>query len=204
MHQLIPADMAVATAARRVIHRTRGVTHGPISRLMSPSDLGQTLKPFVFLDLFNMDLHDPRAQMPIHPHSGIATITVLAEGDLHFDDARDGSGTIAFGAFECMRAGNGVWHGKEMSAGKSARVRGFQLAARCRTHTRSILDATRCTPRPHRSPQAKQTSTACARCWSQRATAANPAAACRCFKAEPDAWRRWLAQAGTGATFNFM
>jgi hypothetical protein len=39
--------------ARAIVQRTRGRTHGPITRLMSPSDLGEILKPFVFLDLFD-------------------------------------------------------------------------------------------------------------------------------------------------------
>ena len=103
------------------------MTHGPITRLMSPSDLGEILKPFVFLDLFDTDLHDPRSQMAIHPHSGLATITVIADGDVRFDDPSAGSGQIAFGGFEWMRAGAGVWHGREMSAGASPRVKGFQL-----------------------------------------------------------------------------
>ena len=85
------------------------------------------LKPFVFLDLFDLDLHDPRSQVLMHPHSGLATITVIADGDLRFDDPAIGSGRIGFGGFEWMRAGAGVWHGKEMSAGVSPRVRGFQL-----------------------------------------------------------------------------
>jgi hypothetical protein len=41
---------------RRIAHRTRGQGHGPIVRLMSPSDLGEELKPFVFLDLFEADM----------------------------------------------------------------------------------------------------------------------------------------------------
>ena len=40
---------------RRIVKRTRGQGGGPITRLMSPSDLGETLKPFVFLDIINMD-----------------------------------------------------------------------------------------------------------------------------------------------------
>ena len=40
---------------RKIVRRTRGNRHGPITRLMSPGDLGQLLKPFVFLDLFDMD-----------------------------------------------------------------------------------------------------------------------------------------------------
>lgn len=123
-----PVNEHPATAGpRRVTYRTRGVTHGPITRLMSPSDLGQVLKPFVFLDLFDLNLHNPRGGMPVHPHSGLATITVIFEGNLRFDDARDGSGQLGFGGFEWMRAGSGVWHGKELSAGNSPSARGFQL-----------------------------------------------------------------------------
>lgn len=116
-----------STALRRVTHRTRGVTRGPITRLMSPSDLGNLLKPFVFLDLFQIDLHDPRAGMSLHPHSGLATVTVVIDGDLRFDDPTDGTGHIAFGGFEWMRAGRGVWHGKELSGGQSLEAQGFQL-----------------------------------------------------------------------------
>jgi hypothetical protein len=41
---------------------------------MSPSDLGQVLKPFVFLDLFDME-HATFQGMGLHPHSGIATVS---------------------------------------------------------------------------------------------------------------------------------
>src|SRR5712664_800609 len=48
-------DTSIVTTERRIVHRTRGNRHGPISRLMSPSDLGELVKPFVFLDLFDID-----------------------------------------------------------------------------------------------------------------------------------------------------
>jgi hypothetical protein len=31
-------------AIRRIVHRTRGAGHGPITRLVSPSDLGELIK----------------------------------------------------------------------------------------------------------------------------------------------------------------
>ncbi len=67
---------------REMVYRTRGHTHGPITRLMSPGDLGELLKPFVFLDLFVMDGESalPPLEMGWHPHSGIATVSVILEG----------------------------------------------------------------------------------------------------------------------------
>jgi hypothetical protein len=116
-------------AARAIVQRTRGLGHGPITRLMGPSDLGQTLKPFVFLDIFDAGAANIGAMsaMPLHPHSGIATVTVITEGHLRFDDPAIGSGVIGYGGVEWMRAGGGVWHGKEMSPGDAARIQGFQL-----------------------------------------------------------------------------
>jgi hypothetical protein len=35
---------------REIAYRTHGHTRGPITRLVSPSDLGEVIKPFVFLD----------------------------------------------------------------------------------------------------------------------------------------------------------
>ncbi len=114
----------------RAIHRrTRGQGHGPIVRLMSPSDLGQLLKPFVFLDRFaaSMRSRDGGGGMPLHPHSGIATITVFTDGDVTFDDPVAGRGTLGYGGVEWARAGSGIWHGQELAGGSSALTQGFQL-----------------------------------------------------------------------------
>ena len=112
---------------RTIVHRTRGYGQGPIVRLMSPSDLGERLKPFVFLDLFEADMRGLTGSMPLHPHSGIATVTVFTKGDVTFDDPHAGQGTIVYGGLEWARAGKGMWHGKELSAGTSPTAQGFQL-----------------------------------------------------------------------------
>src|ERR1700724_3114561 len=78
---------------RKIVRRTRGSHHGPITRLMSPDDLGQLLKPFVFLDLFDMDT----ASFPgigLHPHSGIATVTYLFEGSVRYEDTSGATGVL--------------------------------------------------------------------------------------------------------------
>lgn len=125
-----PSTRDQSQTPRCIIHRTRGHgSAGPITRLMSPSDLGQMLKPFVFLDLFDANETNLQAMgdMPLHPHSGIATVTVFTEGGMRYDDAASGSGTIGYGGVEWMRAGRGIWHGKEMSADDVPRIQGFQL-----------------------------------------------------------------------------
>jgi len=121
---------AAATMARNIVHRTRGHGGGPIVRLMSPSDLGRVLKPFVFLDLIEAtrDTMQAMANMPLHPHSGIATVTVPVEGALRYEDPISGSaGTLHYGGVEWTCAGNGIWHGKELSAADTPRLQGFQL-----------------------------------------------------------------------------
>jgi redox-sensitive bicupin YhaK (pirin superfamily) len=123
----LAARPIAAQAQRRITHRTRGHGQGPIVRLMRPSDLGEVVKPFVFLDLFEADMSQMRDAMAMHPHSGIATVTVFTAGDVRFDDPNAGEGTIAYGGVEWLRAGGGVWHGKELSPGTSPRAQGFQL-----------------------------------------------------------------------------
>lgn len=116
---------AFATKARAIVHRTRGHAHGPVTRLMSPGDLGQLLKPFVFLDLFGLDPTASRMGFGMHPHSGIATLTFTVEGEVKYEDTTGKKGVLPAGGVEWMRAGNGVWHtGAPIG---DAPVRGFQL-----------------------------------------------------------------------------
>ena len=108
----------------RIARRTRGQTHGPVTRLMSPSDFGRLLKPFVFLDLF--DNHGkPFSGFGLHPHSGIATLTYVLEGSVGYEDTNNATGLLFAGGVEWMRAGAGVWHGG--GGGDPGRTRGFQL-----------------------------------------------------------------------------
>ena len=110
---------------REIVYRTRGHAQGPITRLMSPSDLGELIKPFVFLDLAVFD-GGPRTPMELlwHPHSGIATVTVMLEGAVRFAETTGKQGVLPKGSIEWMRAGNGVWHTGEAAPGY---VKVFQL-----------------------------------------------------------------------------
>jgi redox-sensitive bicupin YhaK (pirin superfamily) len=114
----------ILPVGREIVLRTRGRRHGPIIRLVSPGDVGELIKPFVFLDLFDL----AEAGGPVfgwHPHSGIATVTVLQSGSLGYEETTGAKGILSKDGVEWMRAGRGVWHtgnpcGRE-------RTRGFQL-----------------------------------------------------------------------------
>lgn len=120
------ADHATfAPPTRRVVFRTRGHAHGPITRLMSPGDLGRALKPFVFLDHFELG-DAPGLTMGLHPHSGIATLTYLFDGAIKFEDTTGERGVMQAGCVEWFKAAQGAWHGG--GADETANgARGFQL-----------------------------------------------------------------------------
>jgi redox-sensitive bicupin YhaK (pirin superfamily) len=90
---------ATQERTRQIVHRTHGRLHGPIIRLMSPSDLGQSLKPFVFLDLFD-DEGTSFSGFGWHPHSGIATLTYLWEGSVRYEDTTGAAGFLPAGGVE--------------------------------------------------------------------------------------------------------
>ena len=119
-----PAKSATLDHPRRIVHSTRGHSHGSIARLVSPSDIGELIKPFVFLDLFEGEPAEAPA-FGFHPHSGIATLTLLLNGQLWYEETTGVKGVIATGGVEWMRAGGGVWH--TGGAVGSERIKGFQL-----------------------------------------------------------------------------
>jgi redox-sensitive bicupin YhaK (pirin superfamily) len=110
-------------AERAVVLRTQGHRHGAITRLVSPQDLGERLKPFVFLDLFDVPANAPFFGW--HPHSGIATVSVLHDGAMEYQETTGVKGILGPGGVEWMRAGRGVWHTGGVA--DQGRARGFQL-----------------------------------------------------------------------------
>jgi redox-sensitive bicupin YhaK (pirin superfamily) len=115
---------------RPIIQRSAGRAHGPITRLVSPGDLGELIKPFVFLDLIDAP---PGAGIGggfgWHPHSGIATVTVSFKGAGWYADSTGESGDLQAGGVEWMQAGGGVWHtgGPSATDGGRSGILGFQL-----------------------------------------------------------------------------
>lgn len=112
-------------AARRTIERRLpSKQHGPIARLISPDELGEELKPFIFLDYFNAEI-EPGFGFGMHPHSGIATLTWQPGTDVRYRDTTGKDGILKAGGIEWMNAGGGAWH--EAALLGSGKVTGFQL-----------------------------------------------------------------------------
>jgi redox-sensitive bicupin YhaK (pirin superfamily) len=61
----------------------------------------------------------------MHPHSGIATVTVIFEGSMDYSETTGAAGTLYQGGVEFMSAGGGVWH--DGGPGPTGGVTGFQL-----------------------------------------------------------------------------
>jgi redox-sensitive bicupin YhaK (pirin superfamily) len=120
----IPPDRALNAKPRRIVASTRGRRHGPITRLVSPSDLGELIKPFVFLDHAEVPW-TPEPMGSIHPHSGIATLTTVLRGGLAYEDTTGKHGEVLAGGLEWMKAGNGVWHDGAALRGEA--LRAYQL-----------------------------------------------------------------------------
>jgi redox-sensitive bicupin YhaK (pirin superfamily) len=114
----------VAETARPIVLRARGHAHGGLTRLVSPGDIGELIKPFVFLDYFETDPANA-PKFGFHPHSGIATLTLILSGQAFYKETTDREGIIETGGVEWMRASSGVWHTGGMLGNE--RIKGFQL-----------------------------------------------------------------------------
>jgi len=116
------AVLTASVGERNIVLRTRGIRQGPITRLVSPSDIGELIKPFVFLDLFDVTAASS-PNFGWHPHSGIATLTVLHAGAVEYQETTGAKGILPAGGVEWMRAGGGVWH----TGAVLQHAKGFQL-----------------------------------------------------------------------------
>lgn len=113
---------------RPIVTRTRGQRHGPITRLMSPGDIGQLTKPFIFLDY----VEAPAGGGPnfgFHPHSGIVTLTYPLNFDIQHETSSGQIDVVRQGGIEWMAAGSGIWHRAQplTDAQAGGLLQGFQI-----------------------------------------------------------------------------
>ena len=95
--------------SRSIEARHRGQQHGFIRRMVSPGEVGERIKPFVFLDYVNGQIA-PGSGFGFHPHSGIATLTYQLNADAAYEDTTGQKGLVEATGLEWMRAGGGTWH----------------------------------------------------------------------------------------------
>lgn len=112
------------TKSQTIHGKFSGFQHGPITRFIDPSDLGDLLKPFIFLDFFNAPVQRGFG-FPMHPHSGIATLTWQPGSDVLYQDTTGKNGVLKAGGIEWMNAGGGAWH--QGSFDTEGLATGFQL-----------------------------------------------------------------------------
>lgn len=113
-------------SARSVSSRVTGQTHGFIRRIVSPGDVGELIKPFVFLDFIHGKI-PAGTGFGFHPHSGIATLTYQLDADLDYEDTTGQKGTVRATGLEWMRAAGGTWHRGFVSGNTEGPSTGFQL-----------------------------------------------------------------------------
>ncbi len=111
--------------ARSIEKRHVGIEHGFIRRVVSPEDLGERLKPFVFLDFTHGTIPE-HSGFGFHPHSGIATITYQQAVDISYEDTTGQNGIVEARGIEWVKTGGCIWHRAGMKQ-RGANAIGFQL-----------------------------------------------------------------------------
>ena len=126
---LQPADASVnqGPIARIDVREGRSTTVGgvPISRVL-PTKGRRTVGPWCFVDLIlPPDFDDPHPlEIGPHPHTGLATVTWLMEGEALHTDSLGSEQLITPGQLNLMSAGNGIAHSE---LGTTHGIHGIQM-----------------------------------------------------------------------------
>jgi len=124
-----PVDAAVEQGplARIDVREGRATTVGgvPISRVL-PTKGRRTVGPWCFVDLIlPPDFEDPHPlEVGPHPHTGLATVTWLLEGEALHTDSLGSEQPIRPGQLNLMSAGNGIAHAE---LGTTQGIHGVQM-----------------------------------------------------------------------------
>jgi redox-sensitive bicupin YhaK (pirin superfamily) len=117
-----PSSTSVAGQSRRIALLRNGRRHGPITRFITPWDIGELTQPFVFLCYSELG---PGARTVVGTQPGIGTLTFVLSGALAFQDATGTKGTVTAGGFTWTTPGELVWHAGDLITGEP--LRAFQL-----------------------------------------------------------------------------
>jgi redox-sensitive bicupin YhaK (pirin superfamily) len=109
---------------RRIALLRDGRRHGPITRLITPWDIGELTQPFLFLGYCKFAL-GWQALLAIQPQPGVATLTLVLSGTLGYRDAAGNERTVTAGGFKWTTPGERVRHDGGHATGEP--LRAFQL-----------------------------------------------------------------------------
>jgi redox-sensitive bicupin YhaK (pirin superfamily) len=103
-----PATPAGASVgSRRIALLRSGRRHGPITRLITPWDVGELTQPFVFLCHSELA---PGARTVVGVQPGIGALTLVLSGVLVFEEALGNKRMVVAGGFMWTAPGEVVWY----------------------------------------------------------------------------------------------
>jgi redox-sensitive bicupin YhaK (pirin superfamily) len=119
-----PSSAAVTTRARRVALLRSGRRYGPITRLITPWDIGELTQPFLFLGYCEFT---PGWQpvLAVHPQPRVATLTLVLSGTLGYEDTTGNETTITAGGVKWTTPGERVRNDRGRATDEPLHV--FQL-----------------------------------------------------------------------------
>jgi redox-sensitive bicupin YhaK (pirin superfamily) len=109
--QTTPPDPHSLVTAKpgRIALLANGRRQGPITRFITPWDIGELTGPFLLLNYAEVTQRS-RPLFNIYPSSGAMTLTIVLEGELSFEDERGRRGAVGADGAAWMKAGSVVWH----------------------------------------------------------------------------------------------
>ena len=116
------SSAVVATGSRRIAVLRSGRRHGPLTRLITPWDIGELTQPFVFLCYSELG---SGARTVVGAQPSIGTLTLVLSGALAFEEATGTKGTVAAGGLTWTTPGGLAWHAGDRITGEP--LRAFQL-----------------------------------------------------------------------------
>lgn len=130
--------MGYGVTLRRIAVLANGRRHGAITRLITPWTIGELTQPFVLLNYAEVT----QRSRPLFRHyspSGVATLSVVLNGKLSFEDASGRQGEVAAAGLAWMKAGSLVWHEGSRALREPLRV--FQLGIAQQAAQRDLAPA---------------------------------------------------------------
>jgi quercetin 2,3-dioxygenase len=123
-----PAGDAPGVEGIDVLEDRTAQVGGLVVRRALPKRTRRTVGPWCFLDHFGpASLEEASMEIGPHPHTGLATVTWVVEGEVVHRDSLGSEQLVRPGQLNLMSAGRGVAHAEESPAGVRGALHGAQL-----------------------------------------------------------------------------